>query len=97
MAREREKKPVSVSYPKERRPINYFDYQLIKPTKDGLFIALANRKETSHAVEFVIDNAFGVTADSMLNFAMDLVLALQEYEKQYKDGKGLPPLADEVK
>lgn len=67
---------------------------LFKTTEKALEVDLAIKDEQEEKIELVIKQSFSIDSDYMLRFCVELLMALQDYEKKYNNGKGLPPFED---
>lgn len=82
-------KKISISVDPSVEKPKLYDLFLVKTAEDFLEIQLAKLDERDDEVQVSVDTAFRIPADDMIDFAGDIVKALVEYEKEFKNGKGL--------
>lgn len=87
---ESEAKKFSVSIDPQVKPPKSFFYFLVRSSEDALYIDLAEKEETDSEIVVTIKESVAISSDVMLNFTVDILKELIEYEKKYKNGKGLP-------
>ena len=85
------KKKISVSIAPELRERERKTYHvfLVHSEEDSLQIDLAEKIETENQIEVTVKESVAIDADSMLEFALDIVNELIAYENKYKNKKGI--------
>jgi len=84
------KKSLSVTIENPKEKIKTYDYFLMKIDEDALRIDFAEiSNENDDKIDVFVKQSVAISADRMLKFCGDVILALSEYESKYKNGKGI--------
>lgn len=84
------KKKILVEFSTDPTDAKTYDVFLIKTEEDHLEIQLCARTDTDESITFDVQEVFKISADSMFPFCVDIVRALDSYEKKYQNHKGWP-------
>lgn len=75
--------------PKVNSP-TFYDYFLVRSSEEGLRIDFALANENKDEINLKVRESIAVSADQMLQFAVEVIRELTYYESKYHNGKGIP-------
>lgn len=82
------KKKLSISIdPKVNSPTLYH-YFLVTSSEEGLRIDFAMADEKKEEITLNVKESIAISADQMLQFSVEIIRELMNYEEKYHNGKG---------
>lgn len=81
-------KKLSISVDPKVKSSTFYHYFLVTSTEDGLRIDLAVADEKKDEINLSVQDSVAISADQMLQFAVEIIRELANYESKYHNGKG---------
>ena len=81
-------KKFSISVDPKVKSSTFYQYFLVTSTEEGLRIDLAVADEKKDEINLSVKDSIAISADQMLQFTVEIIRELVDYENRYHNGKG---------